>query len=182
MSNSSIQFQTSLNKAMRGDPIEQYMVGHFYKNGIGVSVDNGKAKEFSDLALAKLKEIQKLAEKGNAQAQFVWGNVHASGQGVRQNDKTAAIWYKKAAKQGNPEAQYYLGFMYQKGLGVKKNIDEAVNWYRIAAERGNASGQCNLGHMYEKGLEKLRNKTIKPQYSQRQPPRLKRLSSYNPHE
>jgi TPR repeat protein len=62
---SQIQFLTSLSKANQGDPIEQYMVGIFYKKGIGVSVDNGKAQEFSSLVLAKLQEIRKAAELGN---------------------------------------------------------------------------------------------------------------------
>jgi TPR repeat protein len=148
---SQIQFQKSLLKAQQSDPTEQYMVGHYYNHGIGVSLDKSKAKEFSDLALAKLQEIQSAAEKGNPQAQYVWGKVHAIGQGVRRNDEIAVKWYKKAVKRGNVNGQVDLGFMYQKGRGVQKNDAKAVKWYRKAAEQGHPNGQVDLGFMYQKG-------------------------------
>jgi TPR repeat protein len=148
---SRAQFQKSLNKAHQGNPVEQFMVGQYYTFGIGASVDKGKAKEFSDLALAKLQMIQKEAENGNARAQFVWGKIHFGEYGVPRNNKIAAIWFRKAAEQGNADGQTSLGIMYQWGVEVPRNYTEAVKWFRKAAEQGDGLAQINLGSMYSQG-------------------------------
>ena len=94
---------------------------------------------------------KKLAEQGNASAQFNLGFMYANGQGVPKDDQQAVAWYRKAAEQGNASAQLNLGFMYDKGQGVSKDEQQAAAWYLKAAEQGGASAQFNLGHMYRTG-------------------------------
>jgi TPR repeat protein len=45
------------------------------------------------------------AERGNADAQYVFGFCFANGWGVKQNNAEAAKWFRKAAEQGNTKAK-----------------------------------------------------------------------------
>ena len=91
---------------------------------------------------------KKLAEQGNAGAQFNLGQMYRSGEGVPKDEQQAVVWYRKAAEQGNASAQFLLGFIYGKGQGVPKDEQQAVVWYRKAAEQGDAGAQGALGAMY----------------------------------
>jgi TPR repeat protein len=98
-----------------------------------------------------LREWKRLAEQGNADAQFNLGVMYDNGTGVLQNYKTAAKWYELSAKQGNAVAQSNLGMMYENGQGVLQDYKTAVKWYELSAKQGDISAQSNLGVMYEKG-------------------------------
>lgn len=98
-----------------------------------------------------LKELVPLAEKGDAKAQTILGEMHSSGSGVPQDHAKAAFWYRKAAEQGNVSAQTSLGVMYERGLGIPQDEKEAASWLRKAAEQGHAEALYTLGGMYERG-------------------------------
>ena len=98
-----------------------------------------------------LKELIPLAEKGDAKAQALLGEMHGSGSGVPQDHAKAALWYRKAALQGNVQAQTSLGVMYEKGIGVPQDDKEAVSWYHKAAEQGHGEALYILGGIYERG-------------------------------
>ena len=95
--------------------------------------------------------IRRLAEQGDADAQFRLGTMYAAGRSVAQDASAAALWYQLAAEQGNPQAQLSLGVMYSEGRGVSQDDAEAARWYRQAAEKGNAASQYNLGTVYAEG-------------------------------
>ena len=48
--------------------------------------------------------------------------VSCTTQGVKQDDKEAVAWYKKAAAQGLANAQTNLGAMYVDGTGVPQDF------------------------------------------------------------
>ena len=98
-----------------------------------------------------LTEFTSLAEKGNAEAQFILGVIYVEGKIVPQDYKVAMLWYRKAAEQGDARAQNSLGAMYGKGLGVPLDYQTAMLWYRKAAEQGDARAQNNIGFMYFNG-------------------------------
>lgn len=98
-----------------------------------------------------LKELSPLAEKGDAKAQAVLGDMYSSGSGVPQNHVKAAFWYRKAAEQGQAKAQTSLGVMYKEGLGVRQDAREAASWFHKAAEQGHGEALYTLGGMYERG-------------------------------
>jgi hypothetical protein len=77
--------------------------------------------------------LRKVAEQGDAEAQFSLGDLHYNGQGVPKDYAQAAFWFLKAAEQGNAGAQFLLGFQYMWGLGVPKDYPEAYFWYDLAA-------------------------------------------------
>ena len=92
----------------------------------------------------------RLAEKGNAAAEFSIGQMHESGHGVQQDDTTAAFWYRKAADQGLPIAQSSLGRLFYKGIAAPDFVT-AAKWFRKAADQGDVDGQTYLGTMYARG-------------------------------
>ena len=101
---------------------------------------------------AALKELQPLATKGDAAAQFQLGELYDQGTGVPLDEKKALSWYRKAAVQGYAQAQYMLGIMYENSAGVPLDYKKAMSWYRKAAEQGAPDAQSALGAMYAAGL------------------------------
>ena len=95
--------------------------------------------------------MKPLAEQGDVKAQNILGFYYHKGLGVKQSDRKAVKWYRKAAEQEQAEAQYILGVAYFSGHGVVRNYKKAVNWYRKAAEQGDVGAQYNLGLMYLNG-------------------------------
>jgi hypothetical protein len=113
--------------------------------------DAEAALEAKDYQTA-LRLLRPLAEQGNAKAQVALGEMYAFGEGVRESDEQAAIWFRKAADQGDAGAQDHLGDMYLKGIGVPRDYAQAAIWYRKSAEQGDTFGQLDLGVMYEQGI------------------------------
>ena len=80
------------------------------------------------------KEIQPLADQGDAIAQYNLGVMYDYGKGVLKDYQQAAKWYRKAADQGNALAQFSLGRMYAYGEGVLKDLTKAKYWTKKAYE------------------------------------------------
>lgn len=92
-----------------------------------------------------------LAEGGDAEAQFLLGELYFAGSGVAKDRAVAAAWYRKAADAGDPRAQTQLARLYFYGSGVPKDPDQAVALFRAAAATGFARAQLGLGWAYERG-------------------------------
>jgi putative methionine-R-sulfoxide reductase with GAF domain len=87
---------------------------------------------------ATLDQLQKFADKGNPAAQYALGLRYASGDGVKQDDKEAAVWFTKAAENGNVKAQATLGTRYFSGnRGVPPSLSQAYFWTVLARAAGN---------------------------------------------
>ena len=77
---------------------------------IGLLVQPASAAgENNQPAVASLEQIRKLADEGNAEAQYKLGRMYEEGLGLPQDYKEAAKWYLKAAEKGNAQAQYKMG-------------------------------------------------------------------------
>lgn len=113
--------------------------------------NSGKSNSSADIPTEYCDELVKLAEDGNAEAQYSLATVYANGDGVAQSDIEAAKWCRKAAEQGYPVAQCNLGVFYVIGRGIPQSYSEAAKWYRKAADQGIASAQFNLGLLYNDG-------------------------------
>jgi len=59
--------------------------------------------------------------------------MYENGDGVTEDDREAARWFRLAAEQGFADAQVRLGRMYISGEGVTKDIIYAHMWLSIAA-------------------------------------------------
>ena len=95
--------------------------------------------------------MRKAAVQGVAEAQYNLGVCYSEGDGVKQDQREGASWYRKAAVQGVAAAQYYLGMCYLEGNGVAQDKQKAVVWFRKAAVQGHAVAQFYLGVWYLEG-------------------------------
>lgn len=111
------------------------------------SISALERKDFST-ALAGFK---KLAEQGNASAQFYLGEMYRLGRGVPKDEQQAVAWWRNAAEQGNSDAQQKLGMAYYLGRGVPKNEQQGIAWFLKAAGQGNADAQHIMGLFYKSG-------------------------------
>ncbi len=82
---------------------------------------------------------------------YYLGQMFEEGQGIQQNYREAASWYRKAAERGDISSAYSLGVLYHKALGVQQDYQKAAAWYRVAAEKGHADALYNLGVFLENG-------------------------------
>ncbi|HUO06424.1 MAG TPA: tetratricopeptide repeat protein [Candidatus Binataceae bacterium] len=129
-------------RAKRGEPDAQFVLGLDYEIGFGVDRSYSTAKDW----------YQAAADQGDAEAQFRLGRLWEEAKDhPPPNYGKAAVWYRKAAEQGNPDAQTRLGSLYERGRGVMRDDAEAAQWYRKAAEQGNPNAQYRLGLLYELG-------------------------------
>ena len=96
--------------------------------------------------LERYEDYLKLAEAGDAKAQFMVGFMLEHGKGVRRDTAEATRWYRRAAEAGEAGAQTTLGVILGFGHhGVRPDLGEAAKWFRLAAEQGEPTGQANLG-------------------------------------
>lgn len=72
----------------------------------------------------------RLAEQGDADAQYSLGVRYFCGHGVRQDYAEAAKWFRKAAEQGHATGQYYIANAYYHGRGVPRNQAESSEMVR----------------------------------------------------
>ena len=97
------------------------------------------------------RRLRDLADRGNTDAQFALGEMHASGRGVAQDKSAAAKWFSEAAKHGHTRAQLALGKMFASGDGVAADGSEAASWLRRAAAQGRTEADIELGRLFADG-------------------------------
>ena len=94
------------------------------------------------------------AEKGDAEAQYIYGGMLFQGQGTDPDRRGGFKWLMQAAEGGKntPESLGIIGTMYLRGATVPQNFLEAKKWLSQAAEQGNMAAQVDLAYMYYNGL------------------------------
>ncbi len=126
----------------------------------------------------KFGDMLRLAEKGDARAQYTMGLMYEQGYGVTPDQGKAVTWFEKAAEKGETNAQYHLGSLYNHGQGVPRDLTQAAKWYTRAAEQGDTSAQAALGNMYLSG-EGVPKDSAKAAYWHKKSLRLKKHSILN---
>ncbi len=94
---------------------------------------------------------QKLANGGNAQAQYTLGTMYESGRGVEQNLTTAVSWYKKSAAQNYKAAKNRLVYLDVKQKGLKDAPKPWLDSLTTDARNGDGESLMLLGIMYGEG-------------------------------
>jgi len=124
-------------------------------NTVTCCVKDAKSTSVED---EPIEDLLKMAENGNAKAQYEVGRHYQFGKGVATNAVEVIKWYRKAAEQGLAEAQFALGLfmLAYPGIGVEPHLSEAGKWiskaaeqYRKVAEQGNAEAQIKLADCLE---------------------------------
>jgi hypothetical protein len=94
------------------------------------------------LETATLDQLRQLATNGDPAAQYALGVRYATGDGVKQDDKQAAVWFTKAAENGNVKAQATLGTRYWAGnRGVPPSLNQAYFWTVLARASGDENSK-----------------------------------------
>lgn len=96
-------------------------------------------------------ELEKLADKGNVDAQAAVAKCYLKGIGVEKNAQKFLHYVQKAVAKGNAIAQNLMGVAYEVGFSVKKDSQKAARWYQMAAQQNYPIAICNLGDMYDNG-------------------------------
>lgn len=142
--------QHSLMRASRA-LIAAAMIWSGWLQADTTQLDTGAAHlAATDYELA-VRLLTPLAERGDAQAQVLLGNMHFEGRGVPKNPQAAQEWYRLAAVQGDPAGQFMLGLTYVNSDAEVRNAAEAVRWIERSAESGNVYAQRFLGKSYRNG-------------------------------
>ena len=89
---------------------------------------------------ADFNQTQRLANQGDARAQYDLGLMYSEGKELRQDYAKAAEWFGKAVNQGDHRSQAMLGVMYNKGKGVRQNVATAKEWFGKACDNGDQNG------------------------------------------
>ena len=80
--------------------------------------------------MTNIEELKRMAEQGNAEAQFLLGSIYLD----ENNGGDGIKWLRKSAMQGYGFAQDCICMCYEYGIGVPKDRTEANYWGKKAYE------------------------------------------------
>lgn len=100
---------------------------------------------------ANFSAMVRLANTGNAEAQYHVGMMHNNGIGTQQDPKQAFEWFRKSTASGDPLGAYKLGCYYAGQFAgvVPSDASEALKYKLIAAEAGYALAQHDVAILYD---------------------------------
>ena len=109
-------------------------------------VSAGSAPAMSSTVTQKttFDDLRRLADRGDAYAQWMLGTRYHNGEGVPQDDAQAMRWFERAADQGYADAQATSGAYYWAGRGVPKDLVRAYFWSTLALHQGDSSMESRL--------------------------------------
>ena len=121
--------------------------------------------------------LKRMAENGNAEAQYHLGEAYSDGWSGEQDYKEAVKWSRKAAEQGFNipddrgmslyDPAHWISVMYEEGgHGLKQDLVAAYAWCTIAAT--NNRGNTSNGFRLRKRLSELAKKMTPEQISKGQ--------------
>jgi len=122
----------------------------FFAHGGASAQDLAQAKDHlqREKYVEAIGILTLLANKNDAEAQRLLGEVIFKGQGVRKNLSAAFTWTELSAKNGDAIAQFNLGHFYEHGLGIASSTDQATKWYERSGSQGLLLAQRRLGQLY----------------------------------
>ena len=97
------------------------------------------------------EELERLADRGDAHAQYLMGQLYQGGPLLIPNSQKAKHWLTQAAEHGLPEAQYALGKLFLSDDMEVRDPDEGIRWLKQAAQSGNHYAAYRLGKEYLTG-------------------------------
>nr|WP_283091795.1 tetratricopeptide repeat protein [Gluconobacter sp. Dm-62] len=120
-----------------------------------------------------IKQLHTLATEGNAEAQFMLGELYLADQDVPMNANEALRWFRQAAAQQHAKACHrlgvlsHMGFSSSDGEQVKvfdmtlkqgePDPEKALFWAERAVEGGDFDGMVLAAHLLTQGPETLRD-------------------------
>jgi uncharacterized protein len=119
--------------------------------------DNWFGTKDSELAL---KWFHKAADAGDPDAQVELADKYEHGEGLEQNYRLAAEWYRKAAEHvpdlgGSGQGRYRLAQLYMEGLGVPRDYFQAYLWFSLWSPDAGADAKEHLSAAQVQAADKL---------------------------
>ena len=136
--------------------------------------DLAKGKAAFDAANFTLayKELIEDAQGGNAEAEFMIGEIAAESPGPARSYAMAAQWYRLAAAKDYQPANLALGLLLLHGAGdsddpsrVAADPAAAQRYLKAAADAGNAQAAALVGQLYMEGNGVPRDQAAALRYS-----------------
>jgi uncharacterized protein len=140
-----------------GNATADWYLGHMYRLGQGVPVDNGVAYSYYSRAAetydSEETDSKKLRIAVDCQLRIAdYMRTGIASAGITANPDLAARTYLRlASNYGHPAAMFALGVMNINGEGVQKNPVQGLKWLMAAARKRHPLAQAYLGDLYEKG-------------------------------
>lgn len=97
------------------------------------------------------KELKALAEAGDPEASFEWGDRLLEGVGMTADPAVAVPFFERAAQADRADAWFRLGKIFHEGLGVPRDYARGFGYFVEAARRGVPEAQHNVGAMLVSG-------------------------------
>ena len=91
-----------------------------------------------------IARLGRLADRGDADAQWQLGVRYHNGEEVAHDDTQAVMWFFRAAEQGHALAQATLGAYYWAGRGVPQDLSKAYFWSTLALAQGDENSRSRL--------------------------------------
>jgi len=129
------------------NPLAQFTLGLFYRNGWGRPHDETKACRW----------FEKAASGNIPAAQQLFGDCLAKGTGQPADGKAAVAWYRKAAANGIAYALCSAGDVYIKGQAVGKDMKQGLALCAQAAQADSPSAMLRLADYYREGTDVPQN-------------------------
>jgi TPR repeat protein len=153
-----------LRLSLRGWPrnVPFVLAAVLFLSAVGISLSEDVASNdllFEEVRRAvRMKDFIKasallgrLAEGGEADAQYQLGVLYETGRGVPQNDAKALEYYRQAAEQGHAKAQYSLAEFYLNGRGTTADHQLAWEWYQRSARQGYVQASNKINRLNQDG-------------------------------
>lgn len=116
--------------AMKGDPVACYFMALWYRDGEGVCASATRSERW-------MKEMERLAESDDAEAQWELGQSLRFGNVFSCDIQRANYWLERAAENGWGEAQHHLAWYLETGqYGYTVDREASEMWYWRAFKQG----------------------------------------------
>ena len=107
--------------------------------------------------VAAAVQMKRLAQAGDAYAQYLMGLLYRDGGLVIPDTERAQYWMEQAAIQNVPAAQYSLGKLLLSDDALVHDPDQGIQWLKAAAQNGNDYAAYALGKEYLSGRYVFKN-------------------------
>jgi hypothetical protein len=93
---------------------------------------------------ARLADLRRRCEGGDAEAQLALGTRLLTGDGVAPATEEGALLVEQACLAGNPDAANLIATMEAMGAGRPQSWQRAFDWLLVAAERGHEEARAQM--------------------------------------
>ena len=116
-----------------------------------------KQEQTREDRVAAAVQMKRLAQAGDAHAQYLMGLLYRDGGLVIPDTEKAQYWMEAAATQNVPAAQYSLGKLLLSDDALVHDPDQGIRWLKAAAQNGNDYAAYALSKEYLSGRYVFKN-------------------------